>query len=756
MAGALEGIRVIDFGHHVAGPLAAVMLSDQGADVIHVDRPGDTSWKHHSDAFFNRGKRRITLDLKSPADVETATRLIETADIVIENFRPGVMDRLGLGPKAMTQRNPALVYTSLPGFAPDDARAGMQAWEGVLNAATDNSSPRVGEEPEDWDWSRPFHSALTLASNFGAFLGATATVMALIARERTGRGQVVEAPLFDAMFTLIGHSGAYVTERGLHPPRGIHGRGAGAFECADGKYVQFDTSSARHLVWFAHGAGITDWGPDFVDPVHANDPENNKKLHARLRELFLTKTAAEWERIGNQAGAAIGWCRSVQEWIDTPHARDIRAVVELEDPELGPTWMAGMPCELMGSPGEVQGPRHLPDADRAAILAELDTLPKKQDGAGPEPNIAHPLQGYRVVDACVALAGPTCGRLLYEFGADVVKINAPKAGVGGYLNRGKQSLLLDLESFEAQQVFFKLIEDADVLVENLSPGTADRLGIGYEDVRVRRPDIVYTSGSAYGYGGPMTSGRGWERQGQAVAGIMERLVKPAILGPYNLIDIGTGSLATFGTALALFHRLRTGDGQHVSASLCQTATYQQTPYMFSFKGYVADEPRGYYTLGTGPFNRFYQASDRWFFLAVPDADRDRLSKVEGLNGISASGEGIEAELESRFAGETASTWVSRIRAQGLSAQELVPVAELMTDDYVRRRGLSVTAHVEGTGETTAPGLPARLSMTPMRVGEARQPGGDAEAILTRIGMAEALPRLEQAWVLQVHDLPKTW
>jgi crotonobetainyl-CoA:carnitine CoA-transferase CaiB-like acyl-CoA transferase len=756
MAGALDGIRVIDFGHHVAGPLAAVVLSDQGAAVIHVDAPVSTAWKHHTDAFFNRGKRRITLDLKSAPDRDIALRLIDSADIVIENFRPGVMDRLGLSAAAMTERNPALIYTSMPGFAPDDPRAGMQAWEGILSAATDNCSPRVGEEPEGWDWSRPFYSALTLASNFGAFLGATATVMALIARERTGRGQIVEAPLFDAMFTLIGHSGAYVAERGLHPPRGIHGRGAGAFRCADGKYVQFDTSSARHLVWFAHEAGITDWGPDLLDPVRLSDESKNQMLHAKLRELFLTKTAEEWERIGNIAGAAIGWCRTVQEWIDTEHARAIKAVVELEDPELGTTWMAGMPCELMGSPGEVQGARHLPDADRESILSELDTLPKRGVATGSEPDLRHPLQGYRVVDACVALAGPTCGRLLSEFGAEVVKINAPKGGVGGYLNRGKQSLLLDLESFETQQVFWKLIENADVLVENLSPGTSDRLGIGYDEVRARKPDIVYTSGSAYGYGGPMTPGRGWERQGQAVAGIMERLGIPAVLGPYNLIDIGTGSLATFATGLALFHRLRTGEGQHVSASLCQTATYQQTPYMFSFKGYVADEPRGYEALGTNAFNRLYEASDRWFHLAVPEEDRGKLSGVEGLDDVDLSQKDAERELESRFRTETADTWAGRIQAKGLSAQVIVPIAELMTDDYVRRRGLSVTQHVKGTGETIAPGLPVRLSMTPMRLGEPRRPGGDAEAILASLGMADALQKLEQAWLLQVHDLPKTW
>src|SRR5215471_9088739 len=186
MPGALTGVRVVDFGHYIAGPLAATMLADQGADVIHVDPPGGPRWKSDADAFLQRGKRRISLDLKTLHDKDTAQRLIDTADVVIENFRPGVMQRLGLGNQAVTKRNPRLIYCSIPGFAADDPRADMQAWEGVLHAATDNCIPRAGEEPPDWDWSRPFYSAVPLASNFGAFLGATGIVMALIARRRSG------------------------------------------------------------------------------------------------------------------------------------------------------------------------------------------------------------------------------------------------------------------------------------------------------------------------------------------------------------------------------------------------------------------------------------------------------------------------------------------------------------------------------------------------------------------------------------------
>ena len=754
MAGPLEGIRVVDFGQYIAGPLAAVMLGDQGADVVHVDPPGGPRWQHPSDAFFNRGKRRITLDLKSEADLATATKLIQWADVLIENLRPGVMDRLGLGAKTATKSNPRLIYCSLPGFGRDDPRAGMQAWEGIVHAATDNSTPRVGEEPEGWDWSRPFYSAVPLASNFAGLLGATGVVLALIARHRTGKGQRVEVPLFDAMFTLIGHSGAYVNEKGLHPPSPIHLRGSGAFRCKDGKYVQFDTSSARHLVWFAREAGITDWGPELLDISRLKDEVVNQQLHARLRELFLTRTAEEWEDVGNRAGAAIGWCRTVSEWIATDHARSTKAVVQVDDPELGPTWMAGLPIHLSETPGDPSRPRHQLDEDRASVLDALNQPTSPAEDSVNEPDLEHPLEGIKVLDLCVALAGPTCGRLLLEFGADVLKISAPHQGVGGYLNRGKRSLLLNLDSFDAQRAFWKLTEVADVVLENFSPGTADRLGIGYQEVKARRPDVVYTSLSCYGHFGPWTSRRGWERQGQAVTGIMERTGEvPAVLGPYNLADIGTGVMGAFATCLAIYHRFRTGRGQRAFASLAQTCTYHQAPFMLEYGGFSPSEPRGYDALGTDALNRYYKARDGWFFLAVPPSEAATLRKVLGLEDLGSE----EDELAACFRTLPRATWVERLHAAGLSAQAVRPIAELMQDPSFRARGLSVSQMVEGVGETTAPGISIHLSATPLRVGDPpRQPGIDTAAILEDIDMADELAGLERRWVLQTADLPPAW
>jgi crotonobetainyl-CoA:carnitine CoA-transferase CaiB-like acyl-CoA transferase len=761
--GPLTGLRVVDFGQYVAGPLAAVLLADQGAEVIHVDPPGGPRLTGVPDACYNRAKRRIILDLKQAADLGAARRLVAGADVVVENFRPGTLARLGLDLDKLRSRHPGLIVCSMPGFGGDDPRAGLRAFEGIIAAATANCRPRAGEEPPGWDWDRPTYSALPLASSFAAYLSACGVVMALIARLRTGHGQRVDVPLFDAMFTLIGHSGAYAHERGLRPPGGIHQRGAGAFRCRDGRYVQFDTSSPRHLSWFAGAAGLHGrLDAELLDLSANARPEVNERLHARLREQFATRAAAEWEELGNAAGAAIGFVRTPTEWIGTEHARLTRAVAAVTDPELGEIWCAGLPVTLSEFADQPVEPRRLAGADTADVLAALAAAQEQTAGQDEVPALEtgdrRPLDGIKVLDLGLALAGPTCGRILAEFGAEVVKIGAPGAGVGGYINRGKESLLLDLSTLAGQEVYWRLVDSADVVLENFSPGTAERLAIGYEAVRARRPGVVYTSISCYGLGGPWTNWRGWERQGQAVSGIMERTGLPSVLGPYNIVDIGTGILGAFATALALYHRQRTGRGQLASASLAQTATYHQAAYMFDFPGYAPTEPRGYDALGEGPLHRFYRASDAWFFLAAAPGELPRLAAAAGMPELaSLAGEQLERALEAAFAGTQARALVSRLGGEDIAAHVVVPIAELMTDPHARSRGLSVTQHIAGVGDCTMPGISVRLSGTPAKVGRPpRRPGEDAKRVLAAVGLADRLEALERAWVVRTTDLPAAW
>jgi crotonobetainyl-CoA:carnitine CoA-transferase CaiB-like acyl-CoA transferase len=762
--GPLEDIRVIDFGHYVAGPLTAVMLADQGADVIHVDNPYRPTQHDPADAFLNHGKRRITLYLTTQQDRAVALDLVRGADVLVENFRPGVMDRLGLGWDTVREAAPAVVYCSLPGFGGDDPRANLPGWEGVIDAATGNCRMRAGEEPPGWDTSRPTYSAVPIASNFAAFLAAFGIVTALTERLRSGRGQRIEAPLYNAMFEAIGDAGCYVNSRGLPPQPRLRGNGSGTFRCGDGRYIQFNPlgASFRFMTWFLHAAGVAEWTADGLTSAARlrADPSLGAELTRRIEQLLLTRPAAEWEELAAAAGVPLCMIRTSAEWLANDHARASQEVLCRDDPMLGRTWMAGRPVHTTGTPAGITGPRRLPDADRDQILAELASQrpPHRPPSTGRDRPA--PYHGLRVVDLTQILAGPSSGRLLAEFGADVVKVNAPKRPVSahGIVNRGKRSVLIDIEATEGQEIFWKLVEQADVIVQNFPFGTADRYGIGYEHVRARRPDIIYVSVSCYGYAGPWRSRRGYETQGQAVTGILERAGGdhgPAVLGPYNLLDYGTGVMAAFATSLGIYRRAVDGTGQHIYTSLAQTGTYHQASFLLDYAGKRWDEPRGPQALGTGPLQRFYQADDGWFFLGASAAQSADVRAVTGTTQVP--NDDLERSLVERFATGPVARWVEAFTSVGIAAHRVVELADLMVDQWSREHGLSVVQVTEEAGEVTLPGIAMTLSATPARLGRAAgRPGEDASDVLADVGLADSIDRFEKAWVLQATDLPYAW
>ena len=298
---------------------------------MHVDPPGGPRWQHASDAYYNRGKQRISLDLKTTDGLDTAKRLIANADVLIENFRPGVMKRLGLGAEAMTASNPRLVYCSLPGFASDDPRAGVPAWEGVVTSATAGYLPfkdhwnHSAFNPDDVaDPDRPLFNALPIASSVGGMLGASTIVAALIARERTGEGQRIEIPLYDAMLEAIG---GFIT-RGAGGPAGP-GRGLrlpGETRLVkDGGYVN-SVAYARFIEWLLDDVGALDAftaeGLLDIDAV-TSDPQRHALMEQRYDELMLTKTAEEWDEIAARLQIPMSAIRSTRFWLNNAHARQV-------------------------------------------------------------------------------------------------------------------------------------------------------------------------------------------------------------------------------------------------------------------------------------------------------------------------------------------------------------------------------------------------------------------------------------------------
>ena len=739
MGGALAGLRVVDFGQWLAGPLVAAWLADAGADVVRADPPGGPRWNHPANAMLQRGKRSIVLDLKIGAERQVARTLIERADVVVENFRPGVMDRLGLGPETMLAANPRLLYCSLPGFGADDPRAGLPGWEGVVSAAA-GLYLYPGCTPMDYIGDRsgePIYSAIPAASAYAAMVAAHSIAAGLIARERTGLGQRIEVPLFDACFELIG-AGVMQTD----VPRPASGGPRimpnlpqlGHYQCADGRWLELCLFQDKHLRWFAE----TFLPQEFIADGMANavqmltDPDLQERARKRYAELFATRPARDWEiAINEESGASAALCQTAEEWLTADsHARDSGAVIDLDDPELGRTAQAGFPIRMSVTPPKVPFPRRPLDADRAGILAELES-PVTPPATPPTPagEISPALAGIRVLDVAQVLAGPTVSRVLAEYGAEVVKIHSftdRQLGMHLYTNSGKRSVMLDLKTPEGMTVFERVSDGIDVFVQNFTRGVADRMGIGEQALRQRNPGLVYASISAFGHEGYRGGWRGREQLGQGPTGMQTRLGgdgEPR-MAPYPYNDYGSGNLAAFAVLLALYHRMRGGPGQHVQSSLVHSGTFLQIPYMVAFPGRVWDEPRGPSAKGRGPFDRLYPAADRWFYLCAPAG----LDAVPDLADLSEEG------LVTTFRTAPAQSWVDRLTAAGIGAHILVDQPDLMDDEVTRTRGLSVERQHPGFGRARMSGPSRRLSLTPPRPGRpAGPPGSDTRAVLDELG-----------------------
>jgi crotonobetainyl-CoA:carnitine CoA-transferase CaiB-like acyl-CoA transferase len=205
----MHGVKVVDFGIFLAGPLVARMLCDEGAEVTHVDAPG----VEHSptSAVLNRGKTRVQLDLKSKAGLASALDLVRNADVVVNNFRPGVMQRLGLGAEHCKAINPTVIYLSLPGFASTDSQlADVRAFEGLMLAGSgvysDMGLNRVLRGVN------PSYSPLALASCYSSVMGGIGVSLALYNRDRNGLGDVIEVPLTSGLMDGLVYNSLDVAE----------------------------------------------------------------------------------------------------------------------------------------------------------------------------------------------------------------------------------------------------------------------------------------------------------------------------------------------------------------------------------------------------------------------------------------------------------------------------------------------------------------------------------------------------------------
>lgn len=745
--GPLAGVRVVDFGQYIAGPMAAMLLADQGADVIRIDPPGGPRWDSPANAALLRGRRSVTLDLKTPADRDRAAALIRSADVVIENFRPGVMDRLGLGAEHFRDSAPQLIYCSMPGFGADDERADMPAWEGVVmaaGAAYSLSGLRIpgGAAPD----SPPAFSPLPLGSVFAALSMALAVAAALIARDRDGHGQRIEVPLFDSLFDA---SGAQALTLERSPLRGTS-FGSGFFRCADGRYLTFVAQWFRHLEWFVKAAGKQSWideGLVNLDRLR-RDPDAQEELQQRLTALFATRDARDWEDLGRAHGCSLAMVRTTQEFRNEPAALESGALADVFDPVFGEVRVPGSAVALSAHP-DVVGVRPLVSADTPDIVTALDSRsPTAAEAPSAPSNRDLPLAGIRVLDLSRVVAAPMTGRLLAQLGADVVKLDVDPSGSTAafeeplfhvHLNRGKKTIIADLTTSDGQEVLSELLKSTDVVVQNFTLGTAERLGTDLASLRAHSPEIINVYLNAFGTSGEWASFRGYAELANVSSGLSEFTLgdtpppsgsSPSLDFPrWIFTDYATGIVGAFGSLLALRDRRRAGEGQQVETSLLRITALEQILWILSESDAAADRSRGRAATGWSPLQRLYDTADGTLFLgATPEQTAHVLDALD-VSPVPA-GE-LERTLEEAFAQTDTATICAALRAVGVGAHHVTSLPELMPPGGIAdQRGLRLSDESPRHGTVVMPGPVIRLSDTPMVPGNFPAPfGADGDKVL---------------------------
>jgi alpha-methylacyl-CoA racemase len=398
--GALADVRVLDLTRLLPGGFCSLLLADLGADVVKVEDTGMGDYVRWAPPYYgsdeqqelgtrsapylalNRGKRSIRLDLKSDGGRDAFLRLAREFDVVLESFRPGVLDRLGVGYERLREENPGLVYCAITGYGqtgPNTARAGHDTNYLALNGLLGLTGPAEGP---------PVQSAGQVADlGGGALMAAFGVLAALRERERSGEGQLVDVSMTDGSLAWLCMAAAQYLCDGRVPGRGQESLNGGIacylpYEAADG-WVSCGALEPKFWKAFCEGVGREDLiEHQFAPPASEGWRE--------VAEVFRSRTREEWRRFNGEHDCCIEPVLGLDEALDSELVRERQMVIELDQPELGPVRLLGVPVKLSRTPGEPDRPAPALGEHTREVLAaagfedgEIDDLLSSGAAAGP-------------------------------------------------------------------------------------------------------------------------------------------------------------------------------------------------------------------------------------------------------------------------------------------------------------------------------------------------------------------------------------
>jgi crotonobetainyl-CoA:carnitine CoA-transferase CaiB-like acyl-CoA transferase len=725
--GALAGVRVVELGHGIAGPFAARLLADLGADVIKVEEPGAGDFARRleplvvdragteSSALFeylNWNKRSVALDLRTDEGSAAARRLIGGADVVVESFRPGRVEGWGLGQAALRAANPALVVTSVSNFGHDGPCADwlgsdlvFQALSGVLQMS--GTSDR-----------EPLKRGLRQSLYAAGLTAAYASIAAHYASLESGAGAHVDVSIHECLASEIVLNEAYYMSmgavQGRRPPRrdplGGPLGGGDPIPCADG-YVALQISG---VVSVADLAGLLG-EPRLAGPEFATSEarlEHADELNALLARRLEHERGRDFFLRASESGYLTGVVQGARELLECSQLR-ARGVFH-SFPDLPGLEFPAVLAQLSRTPTAVRRRAPRLGEHTEEVLAE-----RREPKATPAParngKPAAPLAGLRVLDLSYVFATPYLGGLLADLGAEVIKLEAPhrldqtrssfspffendpgeefwdRAGVFHVVNRGKRSLSLDLGREEGRDVLRELVRRSDVLLENFTPRVMWKWGLTYDELAALNPALVMLSNTGYGSTGPWAGFRAQGTTLEATMGVSHYAGYaggvPAKVGQSypDFLACWTGLTAVLA---ALVHRRRTGEGQWIDVGIYQLGAAMVVDALVRRQANGDDSQRS----GSEDIDAILsgvlpaRGEDRWVAVSA-GSERELEALRATVPGTDAPARADALKALARWAaGRDAREAAATLQAAGVPAGAVLDQRDLLADPHLRARG----------------------------------------------------------------------
>lgn len=786
MAQICEGLRVIDFSTGMPGAIATMVLSDNGAEIIKVEPPaGDPGRSEPAFRQWQRGKKSVILDLTTPEGQAKAKQLAAAADVIVESYRPGEAERLGLGYDELAKLNPRLVHCSITAFGKKGPYAQYRPYEGVIQA----KAGRMMEFQQEVQRPGPAFGAVPVASWSASMLAVQGIVAALFVRHRTGRGQKVDTSILQGLSGYDMFNWLAVQKFNEYPdvfrqPMVGMGPSLPYLVCVtkDGHWLQMANLPAHLFQAFLRATEMTEvfeaagfGGSGLMSNVAATT-DLWELLLARIQD----KTMDEWmEIMMPDLNISVEKFRTTQEAFDHPQVIDNKLFVDLDDPEVGKGDQIAPLIRFTESPSKIQGPAPRLGQHTDEVLGKLAAPTATQSTNGH--NLpAHPLEGITVLELAGFIAAPYGASLLAELGARVIKIEPlegdPMRSIMGSTKttQGKESIALDLKTEEGKEIFYKLVEKTDVLFHNYRPGVPERLGMDYATLAKINPKIIYLYGASYGSTGPYHLRPAFHPSFGAISGGAVRQAgrgtPPPPETPLDFEDLkrismhlakanegnpDPNSSMAAGTAvmLALYHRERTGQGQYLETSMLCTNLYVNSDDFIRYTGKPPRKEVDENLYGTGALYRLYEVKDSWLFLAAQSQEEwEALCAALGSHDLrkdarfatvasreqndAALAQALQAILEKRSAEE----WERDLTAKDIAAVRADQYRQcefLINDPHMTETEMSALAMHPAWGQYRRFGVGVNFSLTPGVAGGGNRVGEHSRSLLKEMGYSEA-------------------